>query len=784
MGFLDLICRNNVALYFFMSLLALLYNHYLLTVVVAAERTSVHIVYLGEKQHHDPKVIKDSHHGLLAQVLGSKEEAVNSMMYSYKHGFSGFAAKLTLAQAQQLSELPGVIHVVPNRLHRIQTTHSWDYLGLSPDSPNNLLNQSNMGDGAIIGVLDTGIWPESKVFDDKGLGPIPSRWKGICQPGQLFNSTNCNKKLIGARWFNKGLLAEYGKPINTSDNMEYLSPRDALGHGTHVSSIAGGSFVPNVTIKDINFGTVRGGAPKVRLAMYKVCWLVEGGGHCSSADILKAFDEAIHDGVDVLSLSIGFAFPLYSDVDERDGINIGSFHAVAKGISVVCAAGNDGPFAQTVANTAPWIVTVAASTIDRSFPTPITLGDNQTIVGQAMYTGEEIGFTNLVFPVPTTFDPSFLGTCEDLNLNNTPVAGNVVLCFARTTRLSALTHSVTAVKTAGGVGVIIANNPSNNLFPCYGSDFPCLEVDYELGTKILYYIRSNSAPKVKLGFSRILIGKPVPTKIAYFSSKGPNSIAPAILKPDIAAPGNNIIAATAPNDPLSFNGYTFYSGTSMATPHVAGIVALLKSVHPNWSPATLRSAITTTAWTTDPSGEPIFAEGGPRKLADPFDYGSGIVNPNKAVDPGLLYDMGQPDYVHYLCSMGYNNSVISQVLQQPTLCPNPAPSILDVNVPSITVPSLTDSVTLSRRVTNVGPVNSIYKVVIEAPLGIIVSVRPGDLVFSSAVKEISYSVTISTTHKVNTGYLFGSLTWSDGVHKVRSPISVRTEIIKSYFDDA
>ncbi|KAK9122340.1 hypothetical protein Syun_019957 [Stephania yunnanensis] len=661
----------------------------------------VHIVYLGEKQHHDPKVIKDSHHGLLAQVLGSKEEAVNCMMYSYKHGFSGFAAKLTLAQAQQLSELPGVIHVVPNRLHRIQTTRSWDYLGLSPHSPNNLLNQSNMGDGIIIGVLDTGIWPESKVFDDKGLGPIPSRWKGICQPGQLFNSTNCNNKLIGARWFNKGLLAEYGKPINTTNNMEYLSPRDAFGHGTHVSSIAGGSFVHNVTFKDINFGSVRGGAPKARLAMYKVCWLVEEGGHCSSADILKAFDEAIHDGVDVLSLSIGGAFPLYSDVDERDGINIGSFHAVAKGISVVCAAGNDGPFAQSVVNTAPWIVTVAASTIDRSFPTPITLGNNQTIVGQAMYTGDEIRFTNLVFPMNTAFDPGFLGS-----------------------------------------------------------------------------------PKVKLGFSRILIGKPVPTKIAYFSSKGPNSMAPAILKPDIAAPGNNILAATTPTGPLSFNGYAFNSGTSMATPHVAGIVALLKSVHPSWSPAALRSAITTTAWTTDPSGEPVFAEGGPRKLADPFDYGSGIVNPNKAADPGLLYDMDQPDYVHYLCSMGYNNSIISQVLQQPTSCPNPAPSILDVNVPSITVPSLTDSVTLTRRVTNVGPTNSIYKVVIEAPLGIIVSVRPGDLVFSSAVKEISYNVTFSTTHKVNTGYLFGSLTWSDGEHKVRSPISVRTEIIKSYFDDA
>jgi subtilisin family serine protease len=167
--------------------------------------------------------------------------------------------------------------------------------------------------------------------------------------------------------------------LKTSGNREFFSPRDANGHGTHTASTAAGTFIDDVSYRGLALGTIRGGAPRARLAIYKVCWNVLGG-QCSSADILKAFDEAIHDGVDVLSLSIGSSIPLFSDIDERDGIATGSFHAVAKGITVVCGAANDGPFAQTVQNTAPWILTVAASSMDRALPTPITLGNNKTFL--------------------------------------------------------------------------------------------------------------------------------------------------------------------------------------------------------------------------------------------------------------------------------------------------------------------------------------------------------------------------------------------------------------------
>ncbi|XP_058085387.1 subtilisin-like protease SBT3.9 [Magnolia sinica] len=771
-SFLHAMSRRIILL----SLLFLvLSEHRRISTVHAA--SSVHIVYMGERQHHDPMVVSNSHLDMLASVLGSKEAASESLIYSYRHGFSGFAAKLTESHAQTIAEFPGVVHVTPNRFHKPHTTRSWDFLGLDLHSQTNLLSGSNMGDGVIIGVVDTGIWPESESFNDKGLGPVPSRWKGVCQSGQRFNSTNCNRKLIGARWYIKGLQAELGKDLNIT-GVDYLSPRDGEGHGTHTSAIAAGSLVENVSYKGLGIGTARGGAPKARLAMYKVCWSTTLSNFCStSADILKAFDDAIHDGVDVLSLSLGPSpLSLYFDVDERNGIAVGAFHAVAKGITVVCAAGNDGSVAQTVSNTSPWVITVAASSIDRAFPTVITLGNNRTITGQGMFTGnKEIGFVGLVYPldagevVLTTASAASLLSADDIT-----IAGKVALFFGSSPILEY------AVKDAGGVGIIFARNPSIPVSPC--SELPCIEVDREIGMQLLYYIRSSRSPLVKLSPSKTLVGKPLSTKVAFFSSRGPSAIAPAILKPDVAAPGVNILSAVPYNS--SYGGYRFLRGTSMACPHVSGIVALLKSIHPQWSPAAIKSALVTTASTSDESGGPIFADGYPRKVADPFDYGGGIVNPNRAAYPGLIYDMGMEDYLHYLCSMGYTNSAISRLTQNSTVCPIDPPSILNLNLPSITVPNLNTSITILRTVTNVGPVNSVYNASIEPPPTIHATVQPHILIFNSTAKKLSFTVTLSSTRKVIGGYYFGSLTWSDGVHTVRSPISVKPEIIPSYVDNS
>lgn len=749
----------------------------------ASADIKVHIVYLGEKQHDDPKLVTESHHQMLSSLLGSKEDAHESMVYSYRHGFSGFAARLTKSQAKKISDSPEVVHVMPDSYYELATTRTWDYLGLATANPKNLLNNTNMGDQVIIGVVDTGVWPESASFNDNGVGPIPSHWKGGCKPGEKFKLTNCNRKLIGAKYYINGFLAE-NDGFNFTESPDYNSARDFAGHGTHVASTAGGSYIPNVSYKGLARGTLRGGAPRARIAMYKACWYLEelGGVTCSSSDILKAIDDAIHDGVDVLSLSLGSRIPLNSETDLRDAIATGSFHAVAKGITVVCAGGNAGPSAQTIANTAPWILTVAATTLDRSFATPIILGNKKVILGQAMYTGPKLGFTSLVYPEdPGNSNETFNGDCESLNFNPIrAMAGKVVLCFTTSRRYTTLSGDASFVKRAGGLGLIIARSPGYTLTPCK-DDFPCVAVDYELGTDILFYIRSNGSPIVKIQPSRTIVGQPVGTKVATFSSRGPNSISPAILKPDIAAPGVNILAATSPN--ANAGGFAMYSGTSMAAPAISGVIALLKALHPDWSPAAFRSAIVTTAWRTDPFGEQLPADGSSRKDADPFDYGGGLVNPEKAANPGLIYDMGPKDYILYLCSAGYNDTSISQLVGKVTVCSNPKPSVLDVNLPSITIPNLKDKVTLTRTLTNVGPVDSVYKVVVEHPLGVRVIVTPKKLVFNSRTKRVSFKVRASTTHKVNTGYYFGSLIWTDNVHNVTIPVSVRTQILQNYFDE-
>ncbi|KAL6999823.1 Subtilisin-like protease SBT5.3 [Sarracenia purpurea var. burkii] len=183
------------------------------------------------------------------------------------------------------------------------------------------------------------------------------------------------QKLIGARYLNKGYAAVAG-----SLNSSFESPRDNEGHGSHTLSTAGGSFVAGANVFGYGNGTAKGGSPKARVATYKVCWPPVAGNQCFDADILAAFDIAIHDGVDVLSVSLGGVPVQFFN----DGLAIGSFHAIMHGIVVVCSGGNSGPADGTVANLAPWQITVGASTIDREFPSYVVLGNNMRFKGQSL----------------------------------------------------------------------------------------------------------------------------------------------------------------------------------------------------------------------------------------------------------------------------------------------------------------------------------------------------------------------------------------------------------------
>ncbi|KAG5563603.1 hypothetical protein RHGRI_006147 [Rhododendron griersonianum] len=779
-------------------------NHLKTSLIFSEATSNVHIVYMGEKQYKDPAAVKKLHHNMLSALLGSKEAARDSILYSYKHGFSGFAARLTKSQAEKIA---GVVQVFPNRIHKLHTTRSWDFLGLHHHFPNDLLTEGKFGDGTIIGVLDSGVWPESESFNDEGMGPIPSHWKGTCQHGKHFNDSNCNKKIIGARWFIKGLRHKSKIPINITNDIEFLSPRDKMGHGTHTASTAAGRFVEKANYEGLASGIARGGAPLARLAIYKVCWAVSSGG-CTDADILKAFDKAIDDGVDIISASLGNEMPLFSYVDQRDSVGIGSFHAITKGITVVVAGGNDGPISQTIANTAPWLITVAATTIDRAFPMAITLGNNQTLMGQSLDTGKQIhGFTGLTYSERIALDSTDDSAmdCQFWSLNTTLAAGKVVLCFSKSDQQDMISAAY-AINGAGGIGLIYAQFGDNQLDSCHV--IPCIRVDYEVGTQILSYIRKARVPTVKLSVSRTVIGESASPRVAYFSSRGPSSITPGVLKsklvffsalidaditcvsphsmlvhlrkPDIAAPGVSILAAYPSQDTEHSSGYAFLSGTSMACPHVTGIVALIKSTHPDWSPSAIRSALVTTASQKGTDGMDITEVGPTYKAADPFDIGGGNVNPIKAVDPGLIYNISVHDYIQYLCALGYSNKSITRLTRTNPKCMKNNRYILNLNLPSITIPNFKKTATVSRMVTNVGEITSVYEAQVQDPYGVQMVVEPRILRFNLTTKVLPFKVTFLSTQKIHGDYRFGSLIWTDGKHFVRIPVSIRVRDSHSY----
>ncbi|KAL3345027.1 hypothetical protein AABB24_024135, partial [Solanum stoloniferum] len=594
------------------------------------------------------------------------------------------------------------------------------------------------------------------------------------------------------------------------ETRDFRSPRDVDGHGTHTAGTVGGRRVANASaIGGFAKGIATGGAPNVRLAIYKVCWPVPDqslaeGNACATDDILAAFDDAIADGVHVLSISLG-SLP-QSTYYTENAIAIGSLHAVKKNIVVACSAGNDGPTPSTVGNVAPWVITVGASSIDRVFSSPILLGNGMIVEGQTVTPIRRRRLHPLVYAgdveIRGTTASNTSGTCLPGTLSRHLVRGKVVLC------LNNVRAASMEVKRAGGVAAILGN-PFNEIQVTPFLDPTTVVFSYSLAT-ILTYIRTEKNPMATLVPGNTLIGtKPAPV-MASFTSKGPNVVDPNILKPDITAPGFNILAAwSEASSPLKMPEdrrvvkYNMQSGTSMSCPHVSGVIALLKSIHPDWSSAAVRSALMTTcnsvllcfsskiefldnylfflqnfsqtfvkftlaaATINNVVGRPIKNATG--NDANPFEYGSGHFRPSRAVDPGLVYDATYTDYLLYLCSQNIS-------LDSSFSCPEKVPTASNLNYPSLAIANMRGSIrTVTRVVTNVGKDNSTYVLGVRSPPGYVVDIVPKSLHFSKLGEKHSFNITIirakSSVERRNE-FSFGWYTWSDGVHVVRSPIAV------------
>jgi subtilisin family serine protease len=752
---------------------------------------STYIVHMDRNASHTEISIKAAWYTeLLRRAKHALDEELEfdegDLHHVYHHAFNGFSALLTAEQVAYLRSWPEVLQLQRDRVRTVpQTTYSPEFLGLTGTDAQ-LWPESDYGEDAIIGMIDSGVWPERLSFGDQRLGPIPARWKGMCQSGTNFSaSKDCNRKLIGARTFYKGYEAEFG-PINETDGLEVKSPRDTAGHGTHTASTAAGRWSYRASIaRSLGRGTARGMAPKARLAVYKVIWNDTG----ADSDVLAAVDQAVADGVDVISISItvryvandsGVRPPFW-----RDWTAIATYGAMKKGVFWSLSAGNDGPLPDsptgTVTNVAPWMTTVGAAYTDRIFAAEVLLGNNSLAVhGESLDTKAQDSVTApLISGLNAAISPNVSDAatiCTRGSLDPALIAGKIVLCATQTD------SSDSGLKENGAVGVIwaTAKERGEEVFMELIDTLPTIRVGHEEGDVITKYLNSTKAPFARLQFPATTLydRKPAPA-VAGFSSRGPSEAYPlALIKPDIIAPGVDIIAA-------GINGLQFniMSGTSMACPHVSGLAALLKAAHPTWSPGAIRSALMTTATTKNRSNGTItVVETG--LPGTPFDFGSGFPQPERARDPGLVYDLTPGDYFQYLCLLGYPPEIIRGFDADAPACPATPIRVEDFNYPSFLVtllPSSTEpSTNASRTLTNVGPANSTYTAYFApvlapgsvVPANISISAYPPTLTFTEWNEKQSFTLIVSVTGSLADVVLGSSITWSDGVHSVQSPIVI------------
>ena len=709
----------------------------------------------------DPDVVRyagylDARHTDVASRVGANK------LYDYRYAFNGFSARLTRAQVAAVKTIPGVVAVEETRDLPMDTATTPAFLGLTQAT--GLWSKGIKGENVVIGVVDSGIWPESKSFTDRtGIGPNGqqgkldyyqlSGWHGKCASEEetdgSFDANLCNQKLIGAQFFclSKGC-----------DNVlphEFLSPRDYNGHGTHTASTAGGNQAVPLTGDSSLFGSVNGIAPRARIAAYKVCW-DDGEARCfaNSGDSIAAIDQAVIDGVDVLNYSIAGTSTNY-----LDAVEVAFLFAARAGVFVATSAGNSGPTLGTVAHIGPWLASVAAGTHSRSGEATVTLGNNAVYTGASLTPG--VGPRPIVLATASGLPgavPNLLRQCYsddgagNPQLDPAKVAGKIVVCErGGPAPNNARVDKSLAVKNAGGVGVVIYNVAANSINADLHS-IPTVHVDNVTGAAIVSYVNMAGAGATATLSQAIVTQTAQAPDVAAFSSRGPSLAGVGdILKPDFMAPGQDIIAAVAPPG----NGgkdFDIYSGTSMSSPHVAGIGALLSQAHPEWSPAAMRSAIATTADALSRPG-----------LNLPFNTGSGHVRPNLAENPGIVYDVDYNGYLAFLKGQGLCCAAVASIQ---------AIDASNLNQPSLAVGDLPGAQTLRRTVTNVTSGAATYTASIAAPAGYTVSVSPPSLVIPAG-GSASFDVTITRTTGPLNAYSFGALTWFDGVHTARSPIVVR-----------
>uniref|UniRef100_K4ALB7 Subtilisin-like protease fibronectin type-III domain-containing protein n=1 Tax=Setaria italica TaxID=4555 RepID=K4ALB7_SETIT len=433
---------------------------------------------------------------------------------------------------------------------------------------------------------------------------------------------------------------------------------------------------------------------------------------------------------------------------DQDPIAIGAFSAVLKGIPVVCAAGNTGPTASSV------FLTVAAGSVNRSFPADVQLLKGPRVVGETLT--QATNSSSKPYPLLYSEEQQHC----DYSAEDSSIAGKIVVCEANGGLADKSIIRDLRSAAAGGVVLINADiNGYTTVLRDYGPGVMQVTAADEINiTDYATLTNNHSAATFTFNNTEILV-RSSPT-VASFSGRGPT---------DILAPGLNILAAWPPLGMTAVESFNIISGTSMAMPHTSGIAALVKSAHPDWSPVAIKSAILTTSDAVDKNGKLILDE--QRKRAGAHATGAEHVNPTRAADPGVVYDLGVPEYAGYICALLGDRALATIVRNSSLSCSGllKTPEV-QLNYPTITVPLQPTPFTVNRTVTNVGPAESTYMVKVDVPGSLTVHISPLTLVFSRAGEKKTFSVTVSGQGADGQAVVDGSLSWVSGNHVVRSPI--------------
>ena len=693
---------------------------------------------------------------------------------------NGFSATLSGKQATELASDSDVLLVSRDVARKLDSAQPADLLGLSGKHGvwSQHRGQKAAGDGVVVGDIDTGIWPESKSFAGNPLTDYPvGRWHlsrtgddismqkanggafhGVCQmswtpeggdpvAAQDWQSSDCNSKLVGARYYPAAFLNNVAPAHRSTD--EYLSARDGDGHGTHTASTAVGDLDVPAKVGDVDFGKISGIAPAAKLAVYKVCFSDdnEATGDCYNSSIVDAIDDAVNDGVDVINMSIGGASDTVVDPVEF------AFEGAAEaGVFVAVSAGNDGPTASTVEHDSPWLTTVAATTYT-NFENTVVLGDGQKFKGAsisktALPQTRLVSATNAAAAGAAASDATL---CGPNSLDPSKVNGAIVFCTRGTFDRVAKSAEV---KRAGGVGMILGNPTPNSLDADFHS-VPSIAVNETATPKVLDYINAAGAKAIaafQLGDTTGGTATPVP-QVAGFSSRGPGLASDSdILKPDVAAPGVSVLAAVAPptNGGRSFD---LYSGTSMAAPHITGLAAFMLGEHPDWTPMQVKSAMMTSATNA------VNSDGSADE--DPFAQGAGFVNPSRFFDPGWFITSDRTQCRGFITGQCFDTHT-------------PALAAKDVNQPSMAQGQVTASTSFTREL--VSSMKGTWTVGVHVPgftsdaPSTVVSKRAGDV----AELKVDFTRTDAPLGQFATGFVTLS-----GPTRVRIPVALRPVSVRA-----